>query len=392
MASIQRPVYFIMFYLQKIADEIFLKFKLSFKRENSHNSLVKSTGDLSQVVSQPGSVIGNQTIVNGLTVTETKVLVETILDLRFQGFQEFQEEGQRLFVERAKAFENNIIQQLSILKPEELSKFRDPDTQYILKQACLISGRKKSDEFRSILSDLVIKRIRSNGEDSDLMDIVYNESILTIGKLTDDQLKILAICYQLQYTRKTNLSSWEDLNSYFNTQIKPFADFKNTKSEFDHIVYSGCGTIASLRQSSIDNNLKVNYSLLFIKDLVFKSEIESFKIDKEDMNELFSQSKDSDLLYHQKFNIGDLNQYLKDKGVAKEIINKIQEVCIQHLDNDDALRSKVIGRTDFGKEIFKLWDDSKIKSLSLTSVGIAIAASYLEKKVGVELDMKIWIN
>ena len=54
---------------------------------------------------------------------------------------------------------------------------------------------------------------------------------------------------------------------------------------------------------------------------------------------------------------------------------------------DDVIRAS--GQLNTLKSI---WDETRLCNCTLTSVGIAIALSYLKIKVGVEFDLGIWIK
>jgi hypothetical protein len=42
--------------------------------------------------------------------------------------------------------------------------------------------------------------------------------------------------------------------------------------------------------------------------------------------------------------------------------------------------------------LFDIWENSKMKSMSLTSVGIAIAQANFKRKTGDMIDLGIWIK
>jgi len=44
------------------------------------------------------------------------------------------------------------------------------------------------------------------------------------------------------------------------------------------------------------------------------------------------------------------------------------------------------------KDLLDFWDNSSMKHLTLTSVGIAIATANLRRKTGISVDLDIWIK
>ena len=135
-----------------------------------------------------------------------------------------------------------------------------PDFQYISKKASISASRSSSSDLHKNLSSLIIQRV--NFDNEDLKRIVYNEAISTIEKLTNDQLKILTLCFLLKRTRFNGLNNLEQFKQYLEQKIKPFIDFKRTTAEFEHLAYTGCASI-SITSHDIVGLFKGNYPDIF---------------------------------------------------------------------------------------------------------------------------------
>ena len=83
---------------------------------------------------------------------------------------------------------------------------------------------------------------------------------------------------------------------------------------------------------------------------------------------------------------------IKNKGFEEEKLAQFLSLYERNVKNIDEVKKKIQEETDIGKELIELWEKSNISHLSLTSVGIAIAASYFEQTVGEKIDIGIWIN
>ena len=88
----------------------------------------------------------------------------------------------------------------------------------------------------------------------------------------------------------------------------------------------------------------------------------------------------------------ELENYLKEKKIDEETTKNLVSIYESHIKNNDELKKKITEETDAGKELVELWEKSSLKHLSLTSVGIAIGASYFEQTTGEKIDISIWIN
>lgn len=276
-----------------------------------------------------------------------------------------------------------------IKQNEDLEKvISSPDFQYISKTATISASRSSSAELHKNLSSLITQRI--NNDDEDLKRIVYDEAISTIGKLTIDQLKIITLCYLLKYTSYGKIISWEAYKTYLNTQIKPFLGFKNTNAEFQHIEYAGCGSIG-IGSWDVINIHKQQYSFLFL-NLAEKEQIDSLTLPDEIKKEIVSLDSKEDKYFIRFKNKTDIENYLKEKKIDEETTKKLVSIYESHIKGNDEIKKKIAEETDTGKELIDLWEKSNIKHLSLTSVGIAIGASYFEQTTGEKIDIGIWIN
>lgn len=271
---------------------------------------------------------------------------------------------------------------------DELGKIiNSPDFAYSSKLAALSASKSSSLALHKNLASLIVQRI--NHDNEDLKRIVYNEAIATVAKLTIDQLKILTLCFLLRYTRNHTIISLETFNQYLNQHIAPFLDFKNTVSEFEHIQYAGCGNI-SIGGWSYPETIKQEYFFLFF-DLIEEGEVQLLKLSKELQDKVFHYRAD-DKKYYVPFRRKTLQEFLVKQGVDQPSQQKILQLYESHLKNNTQVKEFIENKTDNGKRIFRILENSPIQNMSLTSVGKAIASSYFEQITGAQLNIDIWIN
>lgn len=359
-----------------------IKLILNFKKVNSPSLVIKNKAE--GVTTQFGQV----NIRQGLTYTEVKDLVNSVLD---QKLVLFKDEAKNIYDKRVEDFKRLFIEKIKNLPNEEVVKLKDPDTQLTLFEASKISGRKHSEELRDLLANLVINRIKNDKTGrEELKNIVYNEAISTVGKITIDQLKIITLCYLLRYTTNNGIISWDLFRKYLNDYIKPFMEFKDTRAEFQHIEYAGCGSIGIMGTDLI-NLFRQQYSFLFF-NLIERNEIDSLDLEIGLKNNILTLDAKEN-----KYNINfknktDLENYLKKMSVSEEIIKKITTIYEKHTKKPEEVKKMITEETNPGLRLLELWDKSNLKVLSLTSVGIVIGASYFEQITGEKVDIGIWIN
>lgn len=359
-----------------------LKITFDFKKVNSPSLKIENKVD--EVKTQ----IGQVNIQHGLTYSEAKDLVTSVVDQKLIAFKD---EAKSIYTQRTEEFKKLLTEKIKTLPEDEISKLREPDTQLTLIEAAKISGRKQSEELRNLLANLVVSRIKNdNSGKEELKNIVYNEAISTINKLTIDQLKIITLCYLLRYTSYGGIISWDTFKKYLNTHLKPFLGFKDTNAEFQHIEYAGCGSIG-IGSWDLLNIYRQQYSFLFF-NLVEKDQIDNLTLSDDVKNNVAVLDAKEDRYFIRFKNKTELEKYLKEKKIDEETTKKLVSIYESHIKNNDEVKKKISDETDNGKVLLDLWEKSALKHLSLTSVGIAIGASYFEQITGEKIDIGIWIN
>ncbi|MFA5828423.1 MAG: LPO_1073/Vpar_1526 family protein [Candidatus Shapirobacteria bacterium] len=330
-----------------------------------------------------------------ITVNNHKVALFSIEEVAKQlmssVFNELPDQTKRQIEKNQKSYFRTLSENLGkiIKQNNDLKKIIDsPDFQYISKTASISASRSSSLELHNNLSSLIIQRI--NNDDDDLKRIVFNEAIATIGKLTTNQLKIITLCYLLNYTLDGRIVSWEAYNNYLDSHIKPFLDFKDTEIEFQHIEYAGCGSIG-IGSSDILNSYRKRYSFLFL-NLIEKRQIDRLGLKDEIKKELVTLDPKEDKYLIRFINKIEVEAYLKEMKIDKELAKKLVTIYEGHIKNSIEIKKKIVDETNTGKELLELWEKSNLKHLFLTSVGIAIGASYFEQIIGEKIDIGMWIN
>ncbi len=358
---------------------------LDFSKKNSPTTKVDAR--IGSVETQ----IYQTNVHHGLSYYETKDLIESVIDQRNIPFRD---EAIQIYNARIGAFKDEIFKKIDSLSSDEIEKLKEPDTQIALLEAAKISGRKQDENLKKLLANLVINRIKKGDSDKEeLKNIVYNEAILTVNKLTIDQIKIITLCYLLRYTQLTSMDSWISFRIfYLRNTVRKFLDFNNTPTEFQHIEYTGCGSlILGIANWDLISTFRKVYSISFM-NLVERDMIDCLSL-TDDMKKDFFELNESENKYFIPFRDKEsFNQYLTGKGVETAIKNRLLEIFESHIKNNDEIRGMILNCSDTGKKLIDVWDTSYLKYLSLTSVGIAIGACYFEQITGSKLDINIWIN
>jgi len=353
-----------------------LKIKFNFDKSHSKNLKIVDKSK------------GKQILNHGLTNQEVIHLVDTIVSNRLSSFEN---QARYTYELRTNAFKEKLLEDLKSATPEELNRLQEPDTQIAMIEATNISGRRGEKTLSNMLSSLVVEKITKKiDEKTSLKDIVYNEAIKTIGKLTEDQLKIITLCFILRHTRNEVIFSTKLLDQYITKSLQPFFDFKNTISQFEHIQYSGCGSLSSVGSWSFYNIWRENYFFIFDKE-VQPDQIEDLKLNGLEIAKIFTK-KPEEKTYRIPYHKNAFPKFLEKEGITDPKKSKIIQLRNRLCLNDNEIKEFLGSKTSLGEELVKTWDNSRIKNLSLTSVGKLIAITYYKQITGSPLNVDIWIN
>ena len=329
---------------------------------------------------------GNVTI-HGVSATEARAIA---LDVAKATFYELTGVARETMSTRVEEITEKVISKLEKDFPEGLGKAIDPDFQYALLTVQKQFGRTGDEDLGDLLIDLLVDR--SKQDDRNILQIVLNESLEVAPKLTGAHLSILAVVFLLAYTKNSTVVNHHALGIYFDRHIQPFvAQLVVNSASYQHLEFTGCGSVQT-GQRLLEDILLIVYPALFTNGFE-SSEFESRGISVECQSRFF---------------IPCLNDPSKvqvcaiDKEVLVQIFDKYQT------SQDD--REKISSLFDVGKmsheevrkncvkvrpymdTVFKCWDDSEMKSLFLTSVGMAIGHANIKRFVGEFSKLSIWIN
>lgn len=180
------------------------------------------------------------------------------------------------------------------------------------------------------VEDLLITLLieRVNQHEDDLSKIILNESLNVINLLTKEHLNILAAIFFMRYVKNHAVNRYEIID-YFNIVLEFIKKCTNTNTEivFDHLAYSRCITPTN--------------AFMHLAFATFEPYMEVC------------------------FGVGISN----DPNDMNELLNT--EPCF--------------------REIIKLWDNSYLSKAVLTSVGKAIAITYIRSQ-NILLPYETWLS
>ena len=328
----------------------------------------------------------NITVNTGLSIAHVK---EIALDVFEDNFHKLAGVAKESADQRAKEITDQVLKELSEKNPFGLKTFQDPDFQYSLFQAQKEYARSGDKELGDILVDILVDR--SKEEERTLLQLVLNESLLIAPKLNSAQLDLLACCFSINYTKKTNIANLQMFTDFLDDFIFVFADAVGVKdSNYKHIEYVGCGVI---RAGAIDivDILMSTYKAIFCKGF-HRDQLEEISRETPNIHNVLTVCGNNTRFLQAKGMDDEVTRALcKQQSISVESTNKLLQLNNSRMMNKDEA-------TDFLKSICPKFDDflknaanSSFNYLDLTSVGIAIAHAHSRKKTGLDAELSIWI-
>jgi hypothetical protein len=323
----------------------------------------------------------------GVTATEARNIA---LDVAKATFYELSGSARVTASDRVEVITDKVIEKLEKDFPAGLQKAQDPDFQYALLTVQKEYARSGDEDLGDLLVDLLVDR--SKQDDRDILQIVLNESLATAPQLTDTQLSCLAIIFFFRYTQNQGVGNHAMLGEYFDKHVLPFSGrlVKNNAS-YQHLEFTGCGSI-QMGEISLEDSLGQIYQGLFLKGFD-SSEIETRGISiGRDPNFFIPCLNDPTKLQIRANNKEVLENSLNTRSIQDDDRNKIIALLDHGKMNAQEIRDKCIQIRPYMNDIFDIWSESPMKSLTLTSVGMAIGHANIKRLIGEFADLSIWVN
>lgn len=327
------------------------------------------------------------TIHQGLSYADVK---EIAIDIFKSNFLELSEKAATTARERVDELVEKFLGELQNRNPEAAQNMENPAMQYALFTAQKEYAKSGDKDLADVLVDILVDRAAIT--EKNLKQIVLDESLDVVSKLTNNQMDTLTIGFLLKYSKNNTLDTLEKLDNYLVTYLKPFINtLSKENSLFQHLEYCGCASI-SIGSSQIETIFQARYKGLFSKG--FTIEDYNVNVSSEDLHKKYITSCLHDKEKHQIAFLDDevLEETLKSDNVSIEFINKLKSYFTQTTLQPNEVKEYLKSRGDFMPTLFDIWDNSSLKAITMTSVGIALAQANFRRKTGITFDLGIWIK
>ncbi|WP_017328287.1 LPO_1073/Vpar_1526 family protein [Synechococcus sp. PCC 7336] len=328
---------------------------------------------------QAASISFNQ----GVSYSEARQIA---LDVFSSNFVKLADEAANIAETRVRQFIDNYLDELEARQPEALVSAKDPDMQYILYEAQKMYARTGDDFLAELLIELLVKRAPLRKRS--FVQVVLNEALETIGKITSPQMYALSVIFlvdNLLHERPDNIDEFLKLmNSYL---IPMSIEMPNISSAYLYLEYTGCVRSGFSGTSFIDI-LRMNYMHIF-SNIISSENYLQLSTEIPMIDEFLRTCQGG-----YKFRVKDLNEFdeiLGKVGIQSddEIRNK-RKLFTEFVADSGEVRNFLIQNCPNVEILFDRW--KRANNYRLTSVGFAIAQTHLKKTFGLSYRLSDWLS
>lgn len=233
----------------------------------------------------------------GVSYSDVKDIAMNVFKSNFYDLGEKVEE---LIQERAEKILDDYLDKLKERNPQYIKNTEDPDLRYVIYEAQKNHARRNDLNIEKLLVETLVERTIYKGDS--IKELVLNEALSIIPKLTSKQIDILSLIFFVRYVGGNHPSSFviEIID-----RIRRNINIDERDNFYQHLEYTSCIT-RSIEKINF-NNAMVNKSIEMI-DLEKTTVIIDNNIKLSDIRKMWDNSELS-------------HSYLTSVGIAIAIVN-----------------------------------------------------------------------
>jgi len=311
------------------------------------------------------------------------------MDVFKANFYELSEKAYKDVFVRAGAFADAFLTKAMEDGQEKIPEAENPDFQYALFSAQREYARVGDEDLGELLVQLLVDR--SKIEDRTLIQIVLNQSLAVAPMLTPEQLDALTLIFLINHTINNSLSTLARFHWYLDNYILPFVPGVSAKySAYQHLEFARCGAI-TIGETQIEEAFRMRYMGLLCKGFT-EEEAQTVDLTPEARSQLIVPCLHNNALYQvNALNDGVIDSKCAELGVEPEKVERLKSLQIHKVLPLHEIKEYVISTRPQTARLFEVWDSTLMNSMTLTSVGIAIADANLKRRTGISFDLSTWI-
>jgi hypothetical protein len=334
---------------------------------------------------------GNTTITQGLSPEDMQKILEA-LGTQLTTYTAIARE---IVDARLANFKEQLIEKFVDAGTANSMAFMDPDFQYALTRAQHAYARSGDEGVRDILIDLIAAR--SKQTDRSRLSMTLNDGVEKAAVLTKNEFAELSLSYLIRYVNldAVTLPSFGARLSQFVSPLLP--DISTENASYQYIEAQSCGSIGfGFDQVTLIQALRSNYFGLFstgferanLERFFAEDRIEQMQTDKLIIPCPFDPTK----LQVNAANKGRFDEREDVRVLPKNEQENLWSIFDSTVWNGEAFLENVERVYPEIRKLNSLWDDTPLKNLTLTTIGIALGHANASRIPGFVAALGIWIK
>jgi hypothetical protein len=327
----------------------------------------------------------------GVTFTEAK---EIALEVFKANFYDLSQAAAQKAIERAQEITEAFLKRVYEEIPHLTEKLNEPSIQSSLFNAQKEYAKSGGKELEAQLLSLLIARIDS--EEKSLKQIVLDEALLVLPKLTDEQINLLTLVFSAANLNHGGINSIVNFEAFFNNKVmKFFPHDMNSYSFFTHLQYCGCYVIPGGIPAylSLEENFGFRFKGLFtngFSKIDFETETNNMKMDA--LGKLIvANLRNPEVYQFNSLNETVLNNEIKTLNISSEKEKLLLALWRNTAMSKEQINEILLKINSNAKALSLAWNKYTIGLIQLTSVGYAIAIANYNKETGEKVKFENFI-
>lgn len=341
------------------------------------------------------NVQGQSVVINqGLSYSDAR---EIALDVYRSNFLQLSQNAAEVARSRAEELTDDFLKTLKEQNSEALIEMEQPSMQAALYEAQKQYAKSGDSDLEKMLVDILVQRAQTSERNT--KQIVLDEALSVISKLTQEHLNILSMNFTLIRLSKGDVVDPNALIKFIKDELLVFfnSEIDYHKSWFEHLSYTGCVTPLDVGgYPSVSQLLLVQYPALFQKGFDKAQLEEKMGRPIEEFNAFLMPCFHTlNLLQFNLMNDDLVDQKASQVGLSNDDINKLKQMFKAYMMSEQEVKEWLVERIPALEKLIELWgsDQQQFSKIKLTTVGIALAQANYKKQVeSIDFDLSVWVK
>ncbi len=350
------------------------------KRENK---MEQKSGSDSQNIQVGGNLIV------GISATEARQIA---LDIFKANFYELSENALKTANERAVEITNKFVEKFYAELPHLKAKLEEPAVQSSVFQVQKEYAKNGNEELEDRLLIILLERI--NSEERSLKQIVLDEALSVLPKLTNEHVDILTLIYCAVYLNHNDINNIQTLIDFIDSKLlKFYPENFDSYSFFTHFQFTGCCTLLTegSKYKPLEQIILKRYKGLFNKGFTNEKFLEVVEEDSQSFINIVTKCLQEPSLLQLNALTDEVLDYEIKKYNYQEKEQKLKLLFNQTTMPENDVVDYLNSINPRIKDLFTIWKKTDIKSLRPTSVGLVIAIINYNNKTGSNIKIEGFI-